>query len=165
MARKVMTIDPGLGGTGWCYWKNLHPKAPAPSDHGVLSAYSKAGWQARASWIVEEFADLLKSLRVRKDCAVVIEWPALWVGSARSIAAAGREDLTKLVYLIGQLGRESAKQTGNEVILLPVQTWKGQLSKKEVLRRLKERTGISFKNHEGDAGGMGLHLLGLLNKD
>ena len=161
-AREVLTVDPGLGGTGWCYWRKLQPKNPAPFKHGVITPRQDAGWQARASWIVGEFIDVMDDLRIGSRCAIVIEWPKLWVGSAKSMAAGEDGDLFKLTYVIGALATRAALATGNETVLLPV-SWKGQLPKKEILRRLKTAMGISFKDHEGDAAGMGLYLLGKLN--
>jgi hypothetical protein len=165
-AQEVLTVDPGLGGTGWCYWAALHPKTLAPTRHGVLTAPRSIGWQSRVTWIAGAFAILLRGeLRIGSPCSVVIEWPKLWAGSAKSMAAAEKDDLFKLTYLIGALGSRAAMITSRQPVLLPVNTWKGQLPKREILRRLKKLTGIRFKNHEGDAAGMGMHLLGLLNEE
>lgn len=168
MARKcqhVMTIDPGLGGTGWCYWPELGPRKLAPMGHGVLTAPAGKSWQARVSWLANELEGLLIHLKLDNDdhdCAFIIEWPTLWTGSAKSMASGEEGDLFKLSYLVGALASLISTTVGRECVLLTPNHWKGQLPKREVLKRVKRLTGVTFEDHEGDAAGMGMYLLGKL---
>lgn len=155
----VLCIDPGIGGTGLAYFQ----KGDEPTYTETLKSQSKT-WTTVA-------LNITYSLRgvIGGDCPditplyVVIEWPSLWSGSAKSYSAGIKGDLFKLTSLIGMLIHEcGAYHYSDGLILLPVADWKGQLSKKAVDARIKRVLGKKYPNHVSDAVGMGLFLKGLL---
>jgi len=160
--RHTLTIDPGLGGTGWCYWTRLGRSNPTPDGHGVLKAAGRGPWQKRATQIVGDFGDLLDRWKIGSACGIVIEFPMVWAGSAKSLSSAERGDLFKLSYLIGGLGSRVALATGREPRLVTPNEWKGQLPKRVVVQRVEKLTGIAFADHEADACGIGMYLIGSL---
>jgi hypothetical protein len=172
----ILFVDPGFGGTGWAQFVGLDTaSAPSTSCHPTTSGVLRfkgdkptegegvGSWVSAASKISAAFAGLLTATMPRH---VVLETPTLWSGSAVSHASAtgkGGEtgDLFKLAYLVGQLGYLSEQITGNLPILVMPHEWKGQLPKELVLKRLAA-FGITARDHEGDAIGMGFAAQGLL---
>jgi len=157
----LLTIDPGVRSTGWCYWQNLSIARPTPDAHGVWCAPGRLDWQRATQVVVDQCAERLMDMQTR-GLRIVVEWPALWTGSAKSMASGEAGDLFKLAACIGALTREAWVVTHRRATMLPVNAWKGQLSKEIVVRRVKHQTGIAFADHEADACGMGLSLVGLL---
>lgn len=164
---RVLTIDPGLHGTGWALWpcisSNPNQFTP-PSCWGVLQA-NAANWQDKSLILCSTLAELLKKLNVYQ---LVIEMPEVWT-TGKSHAAATSGDLHKLTYLIGgfsllaELNENTA--TRYRPVMISPQQWKGQMSKEAVIRRIQKRCpGIldAIGNHEADAVGMGLALQGVL---
>lgn len=156
----ILTIDPGVRSTGWAYWRALNPRSLVPDAHGVWTASKKINWQRAA----QRIAALFNGYLLRRDVKrVVIEWPQLWTGSAKSMSSGTDGDLFKLSYLVGALDRcFSSSHRDDIAILVPPNQWKGQLSKKVVLNRIEKRIGVRYGDHEGDAVGIGLYLLGML---
>jgi hypothetical protein len=169
----VLFVDPGLGGTGWAFFRmirTLFPKtAPPfkPECSGVLKIHKgeyEGSWLQHSSCVIAAFRGLLSAY---KPQTVVLESPALWSGNAISHASAisGKDgepgDLFKLAYLLGGLGTAVADLTGNQPVLVMPYEWKGQLPKEVILERL-DSWGIKAKDHEADAIGMGLAAQGRL---
>ena len=79
---------------------------------------------------------------------------------------AARGDLVKLSIFVGMLCYRARLLVGPEnVFFVPVNQWKGQLSKELVELRIKKfyasrNFHAKFTSHEWDAVGIGLHVLG-----
>jgi len=149
-----VTVDPGLGGTGWAYFLE---KSQPPAKFGVLRE-TKGLWQARAKKISDQFGGLIAAF---DRCPVLIEWPGFWGGSMKSFTSMERGDLFKLCYLIGSLAAVCPR---TPYLISPL-VWKGQLSKEAVKRRIVRSLGDAYKDvpeHATDAIGMGLILGGLI---
>jgi hypothetical protein len=94
---------------------------------------------------------------------VVVEQPQLWSRSARSYSAAVRGDTFKLANLAGALWQAFREKA--HVVLVHPEEWKGQLSKKVTLGRLRrvfEDETLKYGVHAMDAVGMGVAIQGRL---
>jgi len=158
--RRMLFIDPGLGGTGWAYFDKLSHRNPhMPSETGVLRAKGE-------TWVESTFIlrDKLKEIVERLGAGhMVIELPVLWQGSALSVAASARGDLAKLSYLSGMLGSSGAG-IGCKVLTMEPNRWKGQLPKAAVIKRIMMlwKNAPKVRDHEADAIAMGFSAQGAL---
>ncbi len=85
-------------------------------------------------------------------------------GSAKGQMTAQKGDLVVLAKYIGGL-LATFQLNGIEAETIDVMTWKGQLNKDVVKRRiLKVWPKCSCKNHDWDAVGIGYYLMGLINR-
>lgn len=153
-----MTVDPGVGGTGIALWDDEHIH---PRNCAVVTASTELEWIDRVWSIAEGFNDIL--LKANPE-HIIFEYPGFFQ-SAKGLASAVNGDVFKLMFLVGILSdRCHLNKMG--VVLLPVNTWKGTLSKDAVIARIAARLGTTldhYPNHVADAVGMGLHVKGLLN--
>jgi len=161
---RVLFVDPGLGGTGWAYFPWIQANATkktlaAPTITGVLTAPTNEKWDNRAWSYCAQFAGIINSCEPE---TVVLEYPELFSGDAKSQASAARGDLFKLTFLIGGLAQVAREATGKLPILVLPKEWKGQLPKPVVINRIKKQLGIDCQDHEGDAVAMGLAAQGRL---
>lgn len=155
----LLTVDPGLGGTGLAFWDD----DPAPYHTAVLKRIPLApldmeAWLAQAFSITERFGAMV---RAYQPVHVAIEGQAIWDNTATAYAAAKRGDVLKLAVLAGMLAGR-AYQNGAVVSFLSPARWKGQLPKRTVIARIKRKLGVTYPDHIADAVGMGLYLRGVL---
>lgn len=116
----------------------------------------------RAQYFADAVREAVEPLSVGIfQCALVIEYPGLWAGSAQSQAAASRGDTFGLAYACGVIAAEFC---GDQVHLVSPQQWKGNAPKDVIIRRLNRRwgPGLKLRDHEADAWGMGAAVFGLL---
>jgi len=169
----VLTIDPGLTGTGFSLWDDFEGKDLEPRTSGIIRSSSAKTWTDKATVVTQKFIQLLLNERERfkgenpmehPEITVVIEFPELYTSSV-SHAAGVKGDLFKLAYLAGRLTEATRSvygSGGTTVILINPSTWKGQLTKVAVQEWIKRITGrkASYRDHEADAIGMALFLKG-----
>lgn len=152
-----ITVDPGLGGTGYAVFNSEGPGAVPPADFGVLHA-RRGDWRARAHSLRRAFwAECQVHVPIQR---IVIEFPELFASSAKSTASASKGNLFQLTYLVGLLGAVAADYTGEPPELITPRQWKGQLPKEVVIRRMLRAYGHEYSSHAADAVGIGLHLQG-----
>jgi hypothetical protein len=153
------TIDPGLGGTGLAIWdKNLlHPVNTYAITVGAIGDWLQ---RAQTYGIRLDMAIKKEETPIQK---IYIEYPRL-MATASGMASAERGDVFKLMFLVGVYA-EVCWRNGLEFVPLPVNTWKGTMSKEVVAKRILQRLGenAKFPNHTEDAVGMGIYLKGLMN--
>jgi Holliday junction resolvasome RuvABC endonuclease subunit len=153
-----ITLDTGYDGTGYAVFNSKRmTQNGAPCSTGVLELRGK-----RKMEITIQAYALTAQLKVLIDAYrpnhLIIEYPQLWAGNAVSMASASRGDLFSLSYLAGMFA--SLMPPENVVLIFP-RDWKGQLSKDNVIKRLKKRwPRITYRNHQADAVGIGAALLG-----
>lgn len=138
---KWMTIDPGISGTGFaCFdrrrlleWGNIYSTANT--------------WERRSKAIITKI-----SWKEYQGCErMYCEWPSNFQGTGKGQAAINSGSILKLAFLIGGICEKF-----DDVRLVPVQSWKGQLPKEIVQRRAEvffQKKG--FKSHAADAVGIG----------
>lgn len=156
---RILFLDPGIEGTGWAYFAALERQPKIIS--GVIRPRGR-DWQAKVRGVVSEFAGVVCSTKPK---LVVAEFPRLYTSQSVSLASGTRGDLFKLSYIVGALDTFLALQTADRydpIKLISPQEWKGQLPKEVVLRRLEKLTKVKYRDHEGDAVGMGFACMGIL---
>ena len=122
----LVAIDPGSGGTGYA-WGNT--ALPYPSEVGVVSSSEKS-WEKKAQEIVSETMS-----HISDACDVLaVEYPFI-AGIGRAGASARRGDVIKLALLAGGIGFGFKGRT----LWVPVQDWKGQMSKDLSTSRTRKR--------------------------
>ena len=157
----LLCIDPG-DHTGWAWFTD--GKA-TPFKTGQINLSRSKDLvsmedQLFSMWI--KFDDLLEELQ---PSHVIIEGVEYWAGSAKSQAAANRQNLFKLAYLAGGYGW-IVKTYAREFGFLTARQWKGQLSKEAVAYKVRELTGKTYpSDHVTDAVGIGLAFAGLIKHD
>ena len=157
-----MSIDPGVGGTGFAVWsaEDFDSLSP-PIDSGSIECDdSSAAWIERAARI----GDLLRTTVCRKYplCHVFYEHPAFLEGP-KGIASARDGSLVKLSIIAGIVVASTAVPTCTRVTPVPLH-WKGQMSKTMTEKRIRERIpdyrARDGADHEWDAIGIGLFVKG-----
>jgi Holliday junction resolvasome RuvABC endonuclease subunit len=157
------TVDPGLGGTGVAVWPIDEWEKPyAPLCTRVLKC-TKGDWVQRAKSISVDFNKMVHNYEPSK---VWIEYPSYFESKHE---AAVKGDILKLAFLIGKFSAscDTLALIGScEFIPLPVNDWKGQLSKDTVAKRVANKLHCQpnlFPDHAMDAVGMGVYLKGFFN--
>lgn len=125
------------------YWTNIIPP------------YKLLSWEKKAEWITNYLFQIFWQEPPRK---VFIEWPTgVFVG--RGLAAKNSDSLLKLCFLIGRL-TDSFSSCGSEVLLVPVQKWRGTIKKELQWDRAEKFFGVGgLSNHAGDAAGIARWLI------
>jgi Holliday junction resolvasome RuvABC endonuclease subunit len=152
---KVLTVDPGFGGTGWAYWVgNEYPIFGVIKERARIKLFSD---EVRLTLLFQEFRILLGQY---KPTAVILESMQLWT-SLTSQTSASRGDLFLLQTLVGGYCAVSTEFSTPFQMLTPMR-WKGQLSKEALRSRILLITNVRYPDHAEDAVGIGFHLAGVL---
>lgn len=159
-----LSVDPGLGGTGWAAW-NKHGLIAS----GTISAAKSRGalWIRRAQSITEKMRQLVDLLGKGQVSHYLYELPQD-VGHV----ASARQDVVKLTTVSGMLVTAVTNNSpGVQVIPVPIPLWKGQLdTMSQILPRVERHIRKNKKrwprtyhrgldgrsDHEVDAIGIGL---------
>jgi len=155
--RRLLAVDPGVGGTGWALFINDELK-----QVGCCSPKN-----ARAPWVKRQ-ADVVRQLSLSVNTSttgtVVIECPELQT-SAKGWASARRGDLVKLALITGAIVHVFRSW---EVELVTPFQWKGVLPKRITMKAVREEVPASvrgtlrldsYPDHTWDAVGIGLWYL------
>jgi Holliday junction resolvasome RuvABC endonuclease subunit len=166
-----ISIDPGIGTTGYAVWSNSDwDKLVKPLQTGILRGSSVNDWQLRAERTAQELFQVINSLQETGTVIrVYCELPADMEGAkARMVSKEG--NIIKLSIMVGMIYRVCC-ELGIPVEFVPVRSWKGQLPKEVVARRIAEKLNVAidlYPSHSNDAVGIGLYCKGVwiyLNKE
>jgi hypothetical protein len=155
----LLAIDPGSSGTGWALFDaNLN----VPRACGVLSAVREKTWQMRGVRVVSSLLEVMEyhATSYGPITEAVVEFPAFF-SSAKGYAAAAKGNLVKLAWFVGVVDGAIRITYGINVVLVPVNDWKGQMDKIAVVERIRRRIGRVYKSHAADAVGLGLWYKGI----
>lgn len=163
VVRKVASVDPGIGGTGYALWELKRWRTVVvPLSVGVITP--KGGTPLGKC---RDLMDKLLALFDDEDVTeVYCEMPSFFQGAfGRAVAIRG--DLGKLTFAAAMI---AAAAWGVEAAFHPVEVneWKGQTPKEVMARRIRKRIGaeamdrLGIKSHAIDATGIGLYAKGLL---
>lgn len=154
--KNIFSIDPG-DHSGWAYWKG--DLFPIVGQFNVSHRKEIRILEDQLSYQWKLFSELLDKYPETKY--VFLEGVEYWEGSLKSAAAAKRQNLSKLAYLVGGYANE-ARSRGLEVRLFPARQWKGQMSNKVLERRILSINGQFYESeHILNAVGIGLSRMGL----
>lgn len=157
----AVSIDPGrdLGYAIWDWkkWKKCVP----PIAVGVINSKREQHWTSAVQTSMGLLAEVLEEYAPFGYGGV--EWPQFY-DSAQGHMVARRGDLNKLTYTVGYITCMLQALGCITTELVPVATWKGQLSKVVVNKRIVKVLGAkrctSFSSHAWDAVGIGLYAKG-----
>lgn len=155
----LLAIDPGLI-LGYAYF----PEGKMyPTHVGIIkSKIKEKDFVMQAHNVATQYTHLLVTYAPR---TVAIEWPAVY-GSLSGRAAAGSGSVVKLAFTVGKLA-QIVEDYGAFFVPIEVNKWKGQLSKKIVIKRIKRIISSSRlkklapEKDAWDAIGIGLFMRGL----
>jgi len=170
MKETMLTIDPGLSGTGWAIF---HGKELI--DHGTLHVGTKGDWIERAFQIarsLEYVAEYSKGIDL-----VVIE-KCRNLPSAKGVAATLSDAIVKLAIFTGMCVMVCGQHAAHIELIEP-SAWKGSMSKDVMDRRVARALGADDRqckkpvkfidsklgktsSHTRDAIGIGLSWLEIL---
>lgn len=154
-----MTVDPGLSGTGLAVWV---PDSDQPLLTKSLSLNSKLEHYKRSRSYKRLFAEFI-DYETKGIEVCYIEWPRMFESAGGHMSSA-KGDIHKLVFLVSCFAN-ACWERGIEYRELPVNDWKGTMSKEMVAERVADRLLCDpkeYPNHVMDAVGMGLYVKGLL---
>lgn len=155
----MLAVDPGLQ-MGWAYF----PEGKKyPTKAGLIKPMTKGkDFFVQLHSTIAQFASLLIKFSPR-DTAV--EWPS-YFSSLGGRATAGSGSLVKLTFGIGKLA-QIVEAYGSNFVPVPVNKWKGQLSKRIVEKRIRRILPVAKlkklkpEKDVWDAIGIGLYMRGL----
>lgn len=157
----VMTIDPGLNGTGLAIWDSSSfqkCKTPPYPIKTLVIKKNGSDWRQKVYFYS---LNILRLAETYKTDRVYIEDPQ-YFDSGKGQMVARKQDLKKLVYLVGYM---DCMLSGSEieVNLVSIMKWKGQMPKDVIHRRvLKYLPDLQVRSHDVDAVGIGLYILGVM---
>ena len=150
--KTFISIDPALNNTGLALWYpgDKYPWIRSIATKGTKQEKGRQLWE----WLRQETP-------VTEGCTTYIEYPKYFAGSPIGQAAATRGDLGTTL-LAAHICMVVGWEAGIEVVLVPVNEWKGQLSKQATKIRVdKILPDVVCRNsHEYDAVGIGLFVRG-----
>lgn len=156
----LLSIDPGLGGTGWAYWGDRS----APAVVGIVRDTARDDLlSVRCHELCDKLWTAIPSRRFR---SIVIELPQHMASAAGIAAQAGA--VYKLAFLVGAMSLFFTISTYGTVYVVNPADWKGQLPKNIVQQRIQARLGmrvcqrLNIRSHAWDAVGIGLWAVGRL---
>ena len=165
----IMTVDPGLGGTGYAIWERTDfDKCVPPVESGSL-APSDFPYCKDKPWWVAAFA-IATTLRNRCQrfavAAVYLEQPAFMEGG-KGLAAARDGDLVKLTSLYGIIAGHCCDSGSRLFVPVPISEWKGNMPKDvchpRIFKKLPGWKPGTSTTHEVDAVGIGLYVKGFFS--
>lgn len=145
----TLSIDPGIAGSGVAVWKAGERN---PFLNYPLRKKTRADYR-------NEFVSIVSMYDIKM---VLIEKPG-FQASEKGQMVLRKGDLVELCLFVG--GMEMClMEAGCLVELIDVATWKGQLPKDVVNRRIqKVFPEVDAKSHDWDAIGIGFWATGLIN--
>lgn len=154
----TITIDPGArrtgGGTGLAVFDDTEQLRPIKT---ICFTNDHQDFYTRVSNLTYKIYRWLVRSHYVDSATIYIEEPKFF-SSFKGITAATGGSLFKLIYFYGAL--YNGLFDSFKVKPLQINTWKGNLSKEKVAKRVELLTGCEYTGDVCDAVGMGLHLKG-----
>jgi len=154
--KHILSIDPGTRNVGWAIFGILKNNSVVFVDSGFVHVPSKEEtWIPRIDEICIQILNVYWHHHIQ-TARVLIELPAVFVGSHKGRAASNSGAVGKILACVFQLkGVLSREFPSWEIDLIPVRTWKGNLPKERTEYRIQKYWGVKGKtNDESDAIGI-----------
>lgn len=165
----VLTIDPGLGGTGVGYWTSQHWGNPYQSYQSALVVHH----DTKAVSLEEKLCSLSDRLRALWGgldvVRALIEYPEYYETKG-GLVTAESGSLVKLAVVTGHIiCTLQSLPSKPRVVLVPPSSWKGQVTKKVMQQRVRPLLPVHAlaelerkASHAWDAVGIGVWAQGVL---
>lgn len=167
----LLAIDPGVH-MGFAFWPKgrkyptqcgvIKPQVNLLKMKLLLVSGKDVDFFKKMHSTIHQLGSLV--MKLKPEC-IVCEWPQSF-SSVGGRAASGTGSIIKLAFGIGQVAL-IADVCRAKFIPVPVAQWKGQLSKKIVIKRIKKKLPASRleylepDSHAWDAIGIGMFCKGL----
>lgn len=158
-AGSFISIDPGSAGTGIAHFIR-GTNTPTNSLSVLGDAACKTNWMSECNLILNKIEMHLWAMAEAQVIPVFIEEPQ-YFSSFTGVTAAKSGSLAKLVFFYGRLW-QLCLQLKLHPYAVPIQDWKGQLSKHQIIARIEKKIGVKYDSHAADAVGIGLYMRGIL---
>jgi len=161
MIHRIFAIDPSVNSCGWALFENEDLL-----KSGTIRSLNDApehAYDDRVEWMLLQLDQVLVDTQFFVSetetgnlyRSIVIEKPCQW-GAYKSTASQHSGSLQVLTLLVGAMFGHFLGYLSTQVVLIPVSTWKGQLTKDITQRRMELKYLRKFKtNDEADAVGIG----------
>ncbi len=151
-----ITIDPGTSGCGWAIWTHSWDLV----SYGIFIPEEWRGgeYSELRKWLykAEQVSEKIRQLCWEAVDELYIEYPSVFGGGVAAQSGA----VVKLACLVGMIMGNSG---AGYRFLVPVQEWKGQMSKSMVEKRIKRiLPTCKATSHAIDAIGIGMYKKGVL---
>lgn len=152
---RVLALDPSINHLGWALMIPGRALMYETIDAPTESKFQELVY--RIDWIIGELDDLPGQ---QDFDTVAIEKPEPW-GAYKSMASSRSGSLQMLTLVVGALTQWALARVGaDNVKLVKVSTWKGQLPKTVTKKRMEKKYNCKFATgHESDAVGLGDYVL------
>ena len=150
MYMKIVAIDPSIRKLGFAQFNINKKKKTATLECAELYKVTGNDW-------IECIDEMIRNLLypIRNAEIVLIELPHIYTVGKRGVAAGNSESIMKLCAFVFAL-RQHLIENDQEVILIPVAKWKGQVPKSITKKRIKKRWNFTHKSNDVvDACGVG----------
>lgn len=164
--QSLLAVDPGVN-CGWAFWPEekkypvqcgvIKPHTNFQKMKNLLASDGEIDFFKKMHSTIHQLSKIVLELKPKY---VVCEWPQSFT-SVGGRAASGAGSIIKLAFGIGQVAL-LADACGAKFIPVPVAQWKGQLSKRIVIKRIKKTLTLARldylepDSHAWDALGIGL---------
>lgn len=162
----IITIDPGVQGTGIAVWKaSLWGIKRPPVRCFNYDRDQKLDWKETTREFVLRFDRLFRKYDV---VDVYCEYPQYFGETGKGQASTGSGDIYKLSSLVGAFMAVTYLHQGT-FTPIKVNSWKGQVPKEVIIRRITklipEMSNMEIVSHSWDAVGVGLYAQGILHPE
>lgn len=148
----ILALDPSINHLGWAVMQE--DRCPL---YGTIQAppMQQASTVERIDWIITNLDDQMLGMGRMLE-TIIIEQPEPW-GAYKSMASSRSGSMQMLTLVVGALSWWAIRAVGvDNVRLVKVSQWKGQLPKRITKQRMEAKYNCVFKTtDEADAVGLG----------
>lgn len=165
--RWFLSIDPGRS-LGWALWRDssevgLDNSKIECTHSGVLHVDESVPEDQWAPEMIRAFREFYSRELAGIDISgVAMEGISFWGMSGRSFAAMAKGDTIQTAYVVGALMDLFIAKVIDEVRVVDVRKWKGQMNTLALNAAIRRLTGKGYVEHEREAVGIGLWYAGKL---
>jgi len=151
---RLLCIDPSIRALGWAVFSMQKKRRKAELIYSGVIKLRGQDWIAKMDQMVDAVHFEAAGLKLLyKEVTILIEMPQIFGG--RGVVAQNSSALYKLIACVFSL-RQMFLDLDEEVVLIPVTKWKGQVPKEVTQRRVRKYWKWKGTDHnEADSIGIG----------